>query len=211
MLKQISATPSPYARKVRIALAEKNIPFELITEVPWNNDTTVPRYNPLEKLPVLLLEDGGAVYESAYILEWLERKFPEPALMPADTDAYLEARRYMVLADGVCDAFLIYFFETQRDKEHQSAPWLARQLRKIEGGVAALARDIGDRDYAVGRRLTLADISIIAPLGWFEVRFPSLDWRGKYPNLARYYDRLNERPSFKATVPSPQVLRDQVV
>jgi glutathione S-transferase len=211
MLKLISATPSPYARKVRIALAEKGIPFELVTEVPWNSDTTVPQYNPLEKLPVLLLEDGGAVYESAYILEWLERKFPEPALMPAETDAYLEARRYMVLADGVCDAFLIYFFETLRAEAHRSAPWMARQLRKIEGGVAALAREIGDRDYAVGGRLTLADISIVAPLGWFEVRFPAFDWRGKYPNLARYYGRLGERPSFRATVPSPQILRDAVV
>ena len=211
MLKLISATPSPYARKVRIALAEKNIPFELITEVPWNSDTSIPLYNPLEKLPVLLLEDGGAVYESAFILEYLERKYPEPPLMPADTDAYLEARRYMVLADGVCDAFLIYFFETMRTPEQQSAPWMARQLRKIEGGVAALARDLGDRDYAVDGRLTLADISIVAPLGWFDVRFPSFDWRTRHPNLTRHFDRLGERPSFKATVPYPQVLRDAVV
>lgn len=211
MLKLISATPSPYARKVRIALAEKNIPFELITEVPWNNDTSVPLYNPLEKLPVLLLEDGGAVYESAYILEWLERKYPSPALLPAETDAYLEARRYMVLADGVCDAFLIYFFETLRAPEHQSAPWMARQRRKVEGGIAALARDIGDRDYAVGGRLTLADISIAAPLGWLAVRFPEYNWRALHPNLARYYDQLNERPSFKATEPYPQMLRDAVV
>ena len=211
MLKLISATPSPYARKVRIALAEKNIPFELITEVPWNSDTSVPQYNPLEKLPVLLLEDGGAIYESAFILEWLERKFPEPALMPVATDAYLEARRYMVLADGVCDAFLIYFFETLRTPTQQSAQWMARQLRKIEGGVAALARDLGDRDYAVGGRLTFADISIVALFGWFAVRFPDFNLRGRYPNLARYWDRLEEGPSFLATVPYAQVLRDPVV
>ncbi len=211
MLKLISATPSPYARKVRIALAEKDIPFEIITEVPWNSDTSVPRYNPLEKLPVLLLEDGDAIYESAFILEWLEKKHPNPPLMPADTDAYLQARRFMVLADGVCDAFLIYFFETLREQQQQSAPWMARQLRKIEGGVAALAHDIAARHYAVGDRLTLADISVAAPLGWFEVRFPTFDWRGRHPSLARYYDRLSERPSFKATVPSPQVLRDRVI
>ncbi|MSP30466.1 MAG: glutathione S-transferase [Acetobacteraceae bacterium] len=211
MLRLISAAPSPYARKVRIALAEKGIPFELLTEVPWNDDTTVPLYNPLEKLPVLLLEDGGAVYESAFILEWLERMYPEPALMPAGTEDYLAARRYMVLADGVCDAFLIYFFETLRAEEQRSAPWAARQLRKIEGGVAALARVIGDRDYAVGGRLTLADISVVAPLGWFAVRFLTFDWRGRHPNLAQYYDRLEERESFRATVPYPQVLRDRVV
>ena len=53
MFKLISATPSPYARKVRIALAEKGLPFELVTEVPWDSGTQTPKYNPLEKLPVL--------------------------------------------------------------------------------------------------------------------------------------------------------------
>ena len=73
MYRLISATPSPYARKVRIALAEKGIVFELITEVPWDSTTQTPRHNPLEKLPVLLLEGGGSVYESSYILEYLEQ------------------------------------------------------------------------------------------------------------------------------------------
>ncbi len=41
-MRLISATPSPYARKVRIALAERSVPFELLTEVPWNDDTTLP-------------------------------------------------------------------------------------------------------------------------------------------------------------------------
>jgi len=210
-MKLISATPSPYARKVRIQLHEKEIPFELITEVPWNSDTTVPQWNPLEKVPVLILDDGRAVYESSYILEWIERKFPSPALMPADDDAYLEARRYMVLADGICDAALLLFFERLREAPHRSAPWMARQSRKVEGGLAALAREIGERSFAVSDRLTLADIAVAAPLGWLRVRAPDLDWPALHPNLARYYDRLSERPSFKATVPSAQTLRDAVV
>jgi glutathione S-transferase len=60
MLRLISATPSPYARKVRIALHEKAIAFELVTEVPWNHDASVPRFNPLGRIPVLLLNDGSA-------------------------------------------------------------------------------------------------------------------------------------------------------
>lgn len=210
-MKLISATPSPYARKVRIQLKEKRIPFDLITEVPWNSDTSVPQWNPLEKLPVLILDDGKAVYESAYILEWIERKYPSPALMPADDDAYLEARRYMVLSDGICDAALLLFFERLREAPLRSVPWMARQLRKVEGGLAALAQDIGERDYAVGERLTLADISVAAPLGWLKVRAPDLDWSGRHPNLSRYYDRLSERESFRETVPSAQTLRDAVV
>ena len=93
MLKLISATPSPYARKVRIALAEKGIPFELVTEVPWNSTTATPQYNPLEKLPVLIFEDGSSVYESRYILEVIEAKWPEPPLVPADTWERLAARK----------------------------------------------------------------------------------------------------------------------
>jgi glutathione S-transferase len=210
-MKLISATPSPYARKVRIQLIEKGIPFELVTEVPWNSDTTVPQYNPLEKLPVLLLDDGRAVYESAFILEWIERTHPQPPLMPADDAGYLEARRFMVLADGICDAALLLFFERLREPAHQSEPWMARQLRKVEGALAALERDIGERAFAVGNQLTLADISVAAPLGWLKVRAPDLDWPRRFPGLAAYYERLSQRESFKATVPYAQVLRDKVV
>src|SRR5947208_17124292 len=85
-MKLISATPSPYARKVRIALAEKGLPFELVTEVPWDSTTSTPKYNPLEKLPVLILEDGSSVYESSFILQYLEWKYPETPLLPVDVD-----------------------------------------------------------------------------------------------------------------------------
>jgi len=210
-MKLISATPSPYARKVRIQLIEKGLPFELITEVPWNSDTTVPQYNPLEKLPVLILDSGETVYESAFILEWIERKHPSPPLMPVDTDQYLTARRYMVLSDGLCDAALLLFFERLRDRSHRSEPWMSRQLRKVDGALAALARDIGNRPFAVGNQLTLADISVAAPLGWLAVRAPDIDWAARHPNLAAYYEALSQRESFRLTVPSAQVLRDPVV
>ena len=111
MFKLISATPSPYARKVRIALAEKGLPFELITEVPWDSTTSTPRHNPLEKLPVLILADGSSVYESSYILEYLELKYPQVPLLPDDIDDRLTARKLEVLCDGVCDAVVLTLFE----------------------------------------------------------------------------------------------------
>lgn len=98
----ISATPSPYARKVRIALAEKGIPFTLQTEVPWDSDTKTPTYNPLEKLPVLIHnETDQAVYESHFILEWLEVKHPDTlSMIPRDADQRLLAKQIEVVADG---------------------------------------------------------------------------------------------------------------
>lgn len=211
MYKLISATPSPYARKVRIALAEKGIPFELITEVPWDSTTATPKYNPLEKLPVLITEGGESVYESRFILEWLEAHHPEPSLLPADRDGRLAARQMEVLADGVCDAFVLLFWERHRAPEHQSQEWMARQRRKIDGGLREIARRVGTGEFAVGNRFGLADIAAATVVGYLAVRDPSLDWRTPYPNLAAYSDRMETRPSFASSRPVPQKISDKVV
>lgn len=211
MLKLLSATPSPYARKVRIALAEKAIPFELVTENPWNADASTPTLNPLGKLPVLLLDDGSTVYESAYILEWLEVHYPDPPLFPADPHQRLAARRIEVLADGVCDAVVLSVLEGLRTPAQRSEPWLARQARKIEGGLAEVARLVPDSGYCVGGVFGLADLSAGTMLGYLSGRYGHLDWRGRYPHLAAFHDRLLARPSFRDTQPVPQHMEPGVV
>ena len=210
MFQLISATPSPYARKVRIALAEKCLPFTLLTEVPWDSSTITPRYNPLEKLPVLLLPDGSSVYESSYILQYLELKYPKPALLPGDIDGQLAARKLEVLCDGVCDAVVLSLFERMRS-DGVSAPWLARQRRKIEGGVAEMARLVGERQWAVADAFGLGDIAVGTVLGYLSLRFQDLRWRALYPDLARFSDRLEQRTSFKDSVPFAQTITDKVV
>ena len=210
MLQLISATPSPYARKVRIALAEKGIAFELLTEVPWNDTTSTPKFNPLEKLPVLILEDGSSVYESNYILHYLELKYPTTPMLPADVDGILAARKLEVLCDGVCDALVLTFFERMRG-DGASPEWTARQRRKIDGGVKEMARLVGKGDWAVGDRFSLGDIAAGTLVGYMTVRFPELPWRTQYPNLAALSDRLEQRPSFKNSVPSVQKISDKIV
>ena len=211
MLKLISATPSPYARTVRITLAEKGLPFELMTEVPWNSTTATPKYNPLEKLPVLILEDGSSVYESSYILQYLELKYPETPMLPRDVDGVLAARRLEVLCDGVCDAVVLTFFERMRSPDAQSQEWQARQRRKIDGGVREMAKLIGDRTFAVRDSFGHGDIAVGTALGYLSVRFAEFDWRQPYPNLAAYSASLEARPSFKTSVPVPQTISDKVV
>lgn len=213
MYRLISATPSPYARKVRIALAEKGIPFTLTTEVPWNGTTETPSYNPLEKLPVLVLPDGTGVYESRYILEWLEVKHPTPPLLPADAEGVLAARRVEVIVDGICDATVLLFWERHRDPAQQSAPWIARQRRKVEGGLRtleALAAARGD-GWLVGDAFGLAEIAAGTVLAYLKVRYAELDWPARHPALLRLHERLEQRPSFQATYPVPQVISDRVV
>ena len=210
MFKLISATPSPYARKVRIALAEKGLPFELITEVPWDSTTRTPDHNPLEKLPVLILADGSSVYESSYILEYLELKYPQVPLLPRDIDDRLAARKLEVLCDGVCDAVVLTLFEKKR-LGGGSPEWIARQRRKIEGGVAEMAKMVGSRPFAVGERFGLGDIAVGTAVGYLSVRFQDLPWRALYPDLALLSDRLEARPSFKNSVPYAQTITDKVM
>lgn len=211
MMRLLSATPSPYARKARIALAEKGIAFELVTEVPWHADAQAPRHNPLGKIPVLIPDDGGEpVYESRFILEWLEAKHPRPRLLPDDADGVLAARRLEVLADGVCDAAVLSLLEATR--EQPSQVWIDRQRRKITAGVAEIARLVppGAR-HAVGDRFGLADIAIGSMLGYLSLRQPWFDWRTPHPHLAALFDRLSERPSFRDTVPVPQTIAERVM
>lgn len=216
MLTLISATPSPYARKVRIAMAEKQIPFTLQTEVPWDSTTQTPQYNPLEKLPVLILEDGKtAVYESNYILEWLEAKYPKTSLLPGSDqmDARLFARQVEVVSDGICDALVLAFFEKMREPEKQSKPWIDRQMRKVDGGLKALACWVDQKqgDFLIGESFGLADIAMGSVLGYMAVRWPDHSWQQSYPALKKYWQSLEQRQSFKDTTPSPQTMKDQIV
>jgi glutathione S-transferase len=107
---------SPYARKVRIVLAERDIPFKLQTEVPWNSTTETPKHNPLEKLPVLIDDSTSpptSVYESSFVLEWLEANYgPKQgykAIYPAEKADELLAKQIQVVADGMCDACVLMF------------------------------------------------------------------------------------------------------
>ncbi|MBR0656967.1 glutathione S-transferase [Roseomonas arctica] len=208
MYELISATPSPYARKVRIALIEKGIAFTLRTEVPWHADTATPAYNPLEKLPVLVLPDGQGIYESRFILEWLEVHYPDPPLLPRDPVLALQARQIEVICDGICDATVLLFFERRR--EAPSAPWMARQRRKIDGGLSALERLAGP-GFLVDDRFGLADICVGTVLRYLTVRYPDHPWRDTHSGLVAMSGRLETRASFAASVPVPQSIVEAVV
>ncbi|KAE9989693.1 hypothetical protein EG327_002374 [Venturia inaequalis] len=209
VLTLISATPSPYARKIRIALAEKGIPFHLQIEVPWNSTTQTKLHNPLEKLPVLIPDNGPAVYESYFILEWIEHTYPTPPLYPKEKGKELRAKQVQVVADGICDAAVLLFFEKQRSQP--SEEWMARQRRKIDGGLEALNAWVGEKRYIIDDEFGLADVAAGAVLGYLKVRYQELDLGKKWPGLKKYSDGLEGRESFKGSVPSPQVISDKIV
>jgi glutathione S-transferase len=220
MLTLISATPSPYARKNRIALLEKAIPFTLQTEIPWHSTTCTPKYNPLEKLPILLFSDGTPpIYESWLIQEFIVTKYAHtgPRLMPPDSDidAILETRRIQILADGACDAIALVFFEVARGEEKISNEWMARQLRKVNGvlkSLDGLVRGRGE-EFLVGSEFGVADIAVGSMLGMMEMverEFGIVKWCEEFPELRKYWEKLEERESFRETRPVMFELTEKV-
>ena len=149
---------------------------------------------------MLICEDGDTVYESRFINEWVELKHPEPALTPSDTDGIILTKRFEILADGVCDACVLMFWEKARPEPARSAEWTARQMRKCEGGLREIERLLGGARYCVNDRFGMADIAVGSMLGWLNVRFPELPWRERHPSLAALQDRLEARTSFQGSV-----------
>jgi glutathione S-transferase len=199
-MKLIASPTSPFARKVRIVLAEKNIPFDFIVDIPWNPDTEVPKFNPLGKVPVLVRDGGDTLYDSRVIVEFLEDHKPWPMLVPADAEDKIAVKKWEALADGISDAAATIFLERKRPEVQQSPDWIARQYRKIENGLATLNTSV-QGPFCTGTVFTLADIAVGSCLGYLDLRFPELQWRQKFTALAALWEKLEARESFRQTVP----------
>jgi glutathione S-transferase len=200
-MKLISSLTTPYGRKVRIVLAEKHLDAASLDENVWAADTKVPLYNPLGKIPVLILDDGTALYDSRVIVEYLDGAAPGTRLIPENNRERAMVKRWEALGDGIADAGIAVFLERKRPPETQGQEWMTRQLGKIESGIAFAARELVDRKFCNGDTFSLADISLACALLWCEFRLPEINWRETYPNLRAWIQRIESRPEFIATQP----------
>lgn len=199
-MKLIASSTSPFVRKVRIVLAEKNIPYEFIVDIPWNADTGVPKFNPLGKVPVLVRDGGDSLFDSRVIVEYLEQFKPWPMLIPADAEDMIAVKKWEALADGISDAAATIFLERKRPAQQQSPDWIARQQQKIDNGLATMNTAVTG-SFCMGEAFTLADIAVGSCLGYLDLRFPEITWRNDFPALKALSEKLASRPSFIQTLP----------
>ena len=204
MLNLIATLTSPYTRKVRIALAEKKIEYQVSEVSPWSADNPVHAWNPLGKVPVLVLDDGTTLFDSRVIVEYLDTVSPVSRLIPEPSRQRIAVKRWEALADGICDAALAIVLEGRRPVRQQSKEWLERHRMKLTIAVAELSRELGDKPWCNGEGYTLADIATGCALGYLELRRAELAWTHDFANLAKLAERLAKRPSFVETaIPSP--------
>lgn len=207
MYSLINAGPSPYGRKVAVALHEKGLPFETIFDLPWSDAVETRKHSPLEQLPILLVPGGEPVFDSCFILDWLEWVHPEIPLLPAKLADRIAARRLQVLGERLMEITQSIIFESHRAMPSDAL--LERQSRKIVSGLQAVDIMLSNRPLKNDLHPHLGDIALATSLLCWEFVVgegisPALDiftWRSRYPAITECVAKLERRPSFEHTHP----------
>jgi glutathione S-transferase len=201
-MKLLGSPNSPFVRKARIVAAEKAIAIDYVIDRPNAPGSQVPALNPLGKIPVLVLDNGEVIYDSAVIVEYFEGLKPEPRLVPADFAGRIKVKCYEALGDGLADAIVMlsHDYGPMSDPSKREA-WVQRQQGKVDRAVAALQAAIRGHEWLHGDAFSLADVCAGYPLFYLDSELPHYAWRSNFPGLASYAERLAARSSFRDTVP----------
>jgi glutathione S-transferase len=190
---------SPFVRRVGIALTLYELPF---THRPWSSFGDAEKirpYNPLTRVPTLVLDNGEVLIESHSILDYLDSLVPpDRAMFPASEPARHQALKIAALATSLADKAVSLFYEKRLHKE-TSDVWVARCRSQIAGVLAVLEADRTDRasDYWFGACIGHADIAVVAVLRFLAEAHPGLVTMTDFPALNAHAARLEALPAFQ--------------
>ncbi|KQQ79086.1 glutathione S-transferase family protein [Aureimonas sp. Leaf324] len=194
----LTNTTSPYARIARIALGEKG--FDLSgTEIvnPWSDDPGLLALNSAARVPTLETDEGLPITESLLVVLWLERKVPEPSLLPGTLDRTISlAGRAMGVVDAMANIVTNRMQVDPNFGEHRVG---LKRRRAIVEGMRQLESDPPDYD---GGTPSIAVIASVVALDYLALRFPGEPWVEAYPRLEDLRAKVADRPAFAATAPS---------
>jgi glutathione S-transferase len=191
---------SPFVRRVGVALTLYGLPFE---HRPWSvfgDADKIRPYNPLVRVPTLVLDDGEALVESHSILDYLDSVVPPGrAMFPARAPARHQALRVAALATGLGDKAVSLFYERRLHRE-VSDVWVERCRAQIAATMAVLEADRATRtsDYWFGAQIGHADIAVAVVLRFVSEAHPGLVPMAPFPALAAHATRLEALPVFQA-------------
>ena len=195
-MKLLGSSTSPYVRKVRLVLLEKNIPHEYVLDPPTTPESLVLRVNPLGRIPALILDDGFCVFDSSVITDYADTLNDTPILIPRnDVFARLRVKRWEALADGIMDSAVVVRVESLRPPENQQPSILELHNTAVSKALEFASQSLGENQWCEGAPLTLADLALVSALLYLDLRQAERDWRGAYPNLKNWFERMSQRPS----------------
>lgn len=202
------ANLSPFVRKLRVAMVEKGLPYELKPLIPFGVAAEYKKKSPLGKIPCY--EDGDFVLpDSSCIIAYLEKAHPQPALYPSDPKLYGRALWYEEYADSRMVEIIgtIFFQRVVRKnlmKQEPDQALVNTAIGRLPEIFDYLEAEIGANEYLVGGRFSIADIAVASPLVNLRHAGERID-AARWPKLAAYAQRIHSRPSFKAMLAEEQV------
>lgn len=200
-MKLFHSPASPFVRKVMILLKEtgQEADVELVPAAgsPVDPGTMPTQFNPLGKIPALVLDDGAVLFDSRVICQFLDDRVAGgfyPALPLRWRCLTLES-----LADGILDAAVLMRYEAMvRPEETRLEAWIEGQWSKISRALDACETDwIGH----LSGPLDMGQVALGCALGYLDFRFDVRNWRDGRPALAAWEAELARRPSMQATAP----------
>jgi len=189
---------SPFVRRVAISMRLMDVPFE---HYPWSvfgDAEKIARYNPLMRVPTLVLEGGEALLESAAILDALE-DMSDVAMMPLDSGDRRKALRVCALATGIADKAVSLAYETIIHNRATPA-WVERCLSQIAGalGQLELSRNAHTTEWWFGENIGFADVTVACVLRFLGDAHPGMfDLSEGWPLLAAHAARCEAMPVFQ--------------
>lgn len=194
-----SSPPSPFGRKVKIAAALCGMTDGLTVE-PADTadcDDSLRGQNPLGKIPILITDEGTAIYDSRVICEWLDFQAGGGVIIPPG-EARFAALILQALADGLMDASILIVYERRfRPEDIHHQPWLDYQADKAARALSALEA----APPAMGDHPHIGHITLACALGYRDFRFDGA-WRTGHPGLVAWLDEFAAKvPAFAATKP----------
>lgn len=203
---------STFTRKIRLALGEKDIAYELRPVAMGRQSAELKALHPLGKVPVYEA-DGIVIPDSSVIIAWLERVHPDPPLYPVDAREYAQALFLEEYADtrlreGIAPVFYERTLKRLFQKQPPDEAVLARAQPVLEECADYFESCLGDGPFIVGDRLSVADIAIAAQYVTLWQGQTEVDAR-RWPKLARWLDALWRRPVFAALLEEEDALLAQ--
>lgn len=197
-MKVLTSPASPFGRKVKITAMMKGLTDQITFETTAASDAGGS--NPLAKIPVLITDDGTAIYDSPVICEYLDAQVASPVLFPGEGAKRWQVLTLGALGDGIIDAAILLVYESRyRPAEARVEAWCEMQQKKIDQALAHLEAAPPE----MGKQPDYGQMTVAVALAYLDFRHEG-KWRAGNPKMVAWLEAFDKAvPAFKKTAPPP--------
>jgi glutathione S-transferase len=192
-MKLLYTKRSPYARKVRVIVLEKNIPLDLIDEDLQKKSQRLLDANPLGKVPTLILDNGTTVFDSPVIGQYLDGLDDRVIMIPREASERLEVLKWEAFADDLMTTAINLYMEKVRHPQDFHKDFTMTLEANISYAYGYIEKNLSKL-----KKFDLAPIAIASAIGYIHFRLPHLKVQG---TLLQWFEEISKRPSMAQTVP----------